>query len=81
MSLVVTEKLINKAKLKPLNECLDLEYQLSQRMVYRNDFNNGVDSVLVKKNHNPQWNPSNVNEISSEEIDKIFEIHTEKLYL
>ena len=81
MSLVVTEKLINKAKLKPLNECLDLEYQLSQRMVYRNDFNNGVDSVLVRKNHNPQWNPSNVNEISSEEIDKIFEIHTEKLYL
>ena len=81
MSLVVTEKLINKAKLKPLNECLGLEYQLSQRMVYRNDFNNGVDPGGGRKNNKPQWNPSNVNEISSEEIDKLFEIHTEKLYL
>ena len=81
MSLAVTIKLLNVAKLKTLGECLDIEYQLSQHMVYRNDFNNGVDSVLVSKKHHPQWNPSTINEINFDELNKMFEPHVEKLYL
>ena len=81
MSLAVTTKLLNLCKSKTLRECLNIEYQLSQHMVYRNDFNNGVDSVLVCKNHNPQWKPSNINEINYEEINKMFESSDEKLYL
>ena len=52
MSLAISSKLINDAKDKSLKECLETEYQLSQKMVYRNDFDNGVNSVLVKKDHN-----------------------------
>ena len=64
MSLAVTIKLINLGKSKTLRECLDMEYQLSQHMVYRDDFNNGVDSLLISKNHNPKWNPSSIIEIN-----------------
>ena len=46
-------------KSKTLRECLAIEYQLSQRMVYRDDFNNGVDSLLVSKDYKPNWRPSN----------------------
>ena len=81
MSLAVTVKLINDSKSKTLRECLDTEYQLSQHMVYRNDFNNGVDSVLVSKNYHPQWNPSTINEINFDKLNKMFEPHVKKLYL
>ena len=81
MSLAVSIKLINNAKSKSLKECLKIEYQLSQHMVYRNDFNNGVDAVLVSKNHQPQWTPSNIDEINYDEVNKMFEPHVKKLYL
>ena len=81
MSLAVSIKLINNAKSKSLKECLEIEYQLSQHMVYRNDFNNGVDSVLVSKNHHPQWSPSTIDKINYDEVNKMFEPHVKKLYL
>ena len=81
MSLAVTTKLINIGKSKSLRECLSIEYQLSQQMVYRKDFNNGVDSVLVSKTNNPRWKPSNLNEIDYEELNKMFEPSVENLYL
>ena len=81
MSLAVTDKLINDAKGKTLKECLETEFQLSQKIVYRDDFNNGVNSVLVSKDHNPQWQPSKLSQINIDDLNKYFEIHTEKLYL
>ena len=80
MSLAISSKLISDSKGKSLKECLETEYQLSQNVVYRDDFNNGVNSVLVTKDHSPQWNPSTINEINIEELNKYFESHTEKLY-
>ena len=81
MSLAVTEKLINNAKSKSLSECLENEYQLCQNMVYRNDFDNGVNAVLVNKTHQPIWHPSSLDKINSNEVDKMFEHNVEKLYL
>ena len=81
MSLAISTKLIEDAKGKSLKECLEIEYQLSQKVVYRDDFDNGVNSVLVTKDHSPQWSPSKINEINIEELNKFFENHTEKLYL
>jgi len=81
MSLAVTLKLIKDAESKTLSECLEIEYQLSQHMVYRNDFNNGVDSVLISKNHQPQWSPSSIDKINYNDLDNMFVSHKEKLYL
>ena len=72
MSLAVTVKLLNTSKTKTLKESLDLEYKIGQHMVYRNDFNNGVNSVLVSKNNNPLWYPSSIYDINYSELDKMF---------
>ncbi len=80
-SLATTVKLLDLGKSKTLRECLQLEYQLSQYMVNRNDFNNGVDSVLLTKDHNQQWDPPTINEIDYEELNKMFESQAKKLYL
>ena len=81
MSLAISIELLNNAKSKSLKECLEMEYQLCQHMVYRNDFDNGVDAVLVSKTHNPKWSPSSIENINFDEVDKMFEPHVEKLYL
>ena len=81
MSLAVTTKLINTALSKTLKQCLNIEYQLCQYMVNRDDFNNGVDSVLVSKDLKPQWKPININEINTDELNKMFELNAKKLYL
>ena len=80
MSLAISTKLINDSKGRSLKECLETEYQLSQNVVYRDDFDNGVNSVLVTKDHSPKWSPSRIDEINIKELNKYFESHTEKLY-
>ena len=81
MSLAISTKLIDDAKGKSLKECLETEFQLSQKIVYRSDFDNGVNSVLISKDHNPIWEPSTIDEINIEDLDFYFETHTENLYL
>ena len=81
MSLAISTKLVDDAKGKSLKECLETEFQLSQKIVYRSDFDNGVNSVLISKDHNPIWEPSTIDEINIEDLDFYFETHTENLYL
>ena len=81
MSLAVTTNLLKIAKSKTLKECLEIEFQLSQQMVNRDDFNNGVNSVLISKNHQPKWNPSTIDQINYDEVNKMFIPKIEKLYL
>jgi len=81
MSLVVTARLIEKAKNKSLQKCLEMEYQLCQHMVYRNDFNNGVDAILVSKNHKPKWHPKSLKDINVDEVEKLFKFHTENILI
>ena len=79
MSLAVTSDLINKGKIKNLKECLEMEYNLSQIMVYREDFDNGIDAVLISKHHNPKWNPASINDITENDVNKMFEFKDKKI--
>ena len=81
MSLAVTAELFKRAKNLTLKECFEMEFQLSQKIVYRNDFNNGVKAVLITKTNKPKWDPVSVNKITYEEINDLFQTHTLKLGL
>ena len=76
MSLAITTKLIDDAKGRSLKECLEIEFQLSQKIVYRDDFDNGVTSLLISKDHNPICQPSNIDEINIDELNNYFESDT-----
>ena len=79
MSLAVTTELINRAEHISLKNCLKMEFQVSQYIVYRNDFNEGIDNVLVSKTHNPKWQPSSINDINFKEVKSFFKPHIEPL--
>ena len=72
MSLAVTSLLLKDSSKKSLNNCLEMEYRLSQKMTNRDDFAEGIQAVLIEKHHNPKWNPSSINEININELDKLF---------
>ena len=81
MSLAVTVELLKRAENLSLKDCLKMEFQLSQHIVYRDDFNEGINNVLVSKENNPKWNPSTINDINFEEVKKTFNPHIEPLNL
>tara|TARA_B110000196_G_C21134224_1_gene660138 strand:+ start:54 stop:1055 length:1002 start_codon:yes stop_codon:yes gene_type:complete len=72
MSLAVTAMLIEISKKENLSNCLKLEYNLSQKMTSRSDFAEGIEAVLIKKHHKPNWQPNSIKEINSNELDSLF---------
>ena len=81
MSLVVTSFLLEKGRNKSLKQCLEMEFKLSQNMVYREDFDEGIDAVLISKHHNPNWSPSTIIDIDIKDVDKLFESNQDSLRL
>ena len=55
--------------------------ELSQLVVYRDDFNNEVEAILVRITYNPAWSSASIHDINFEEVDKFFENHIELLNL
>ena len=55
--------------------------ELSQLVVYQDDFNNGVEAILVSKTYNPTWSPASIHDINFAEVNKFFEPHVEPLNL
>ena len=80
MSLFVTNELIKKGRKKSLKECLEMEFNLSQKMVYRNDFNQGIDAVLISKTHKPKWDPELIEDINLNEVKGFFEENKNQLF-
>jgi len=71
-SMAVTHKQLKLGSQLPLEECLQMELRISANMLRKGDFIEGVRSLLVDKDRNPQWNPTSVSDISQEEIDSYF---------
>ncbi len=72
-SLKVTFRLLKEAKGLDLDSALKTEYRLSQRIVYHNDYLEGVSSIVVDKSKPPGWDPPTLEMVTDEEINSFFE--------
>eukprot|EP00029_Vermamoeba_vermiformis_P014293 TRINITY_DN9413_c0_g1_i1.p1 TRINITY_DN9413_c0_g1~~TRINITY_DN9413_c0_g1_i1.p1 ORF type:complete len:409 (-),score=108.12 TRINITY_DN9413_c0_g1_i1:13-1239(-) len=68
---VVFKSLRDGAKL-PLDECLKMEYRISQKFMEGHDFFEGVRALLVDKDKNAKWQPASVTEVSDEVVERYF---------
>ncbi len=53
-------------------DCMVMEYRLSQRCMQGHDFFEGVRAVVIDKDNAPRWRPATLEEVSTAEIEAYF---------
>ncbi|XP_019624581.1 PREDICTED: 3-hydroxyisobutyryl-CoA hydrolase, mitochondrial-like isoform X2 [Branchiostoma belcheri] len=72
-SMKITHRQLSMGGHLSLQECLQIEYRMSQGCVRGHDFYEGVRAVLVDKDHSPKWNPSTLEGVTPGIVDSYFE--------
>lgn len=71
-SLKVTLQQLRNGKSLTLDECLKMEYRMVLRFLQGHDFYEGVRAVIVDKDQNPKWQPSELSEVTQEMVEAYF---------
>jgi len=71
-SLKITHRLLNVGKNLSFEECLELEYNISQQFMKGADFYEGVHELLISKTNSPSWEPPTLAEVKQEYLDLVF---------
>jgi enoyl-CoA hydratase len=71
-SLKLTLKEIRKGRSMDIDDCLRMEYRLSQSVLAGHDFYEGVRAQLVDKDRNPKWYPATLDAVDDSAIDSLF---------
>ncbi len=53
-------------------DCMVMEYRLSQHVVPGHDFREGVRALLIDKDMQPRWQPATLAEVSADALDMWF---------
>jgi len=72
ISLKVTLRQLQKGKNQSLPSCLDMELALSMNFMQNHDFYEGVRSVLVDKDRNPQWKANVLAKVGEQDVERYF---------
>lgn len=60
------------AKAASLADALRIENRISQEMMERKDFYEGVRAILVDRDNNPKWDPATFEEVTDEIVNAHF---------
>lgn len=71
-SMKITLRQLQEGATMDLQECLQMEYRMSQGCVGDKDFYEGVRAVLVDKDNNPKWEPSTIQGVTPEKVASYF---------
>jgi len=53
-------------------DCMRMEYRLSQRIMAAHDFFEGVRAVVIDKDQSPVWRPARLADVSNDDVDGYF---------
>ena len=73
-SLKVTVAELRLGRALSFDECLKMEYRLSQSIMAGQDFYEGVRAVLVDKDHAPKWYPGSLDAVDPSAVESHFRI-------
>lgn len=77
-SLGLTFEHYYKAQSMTIEEILTMDYRLSQGCMLWGDFYEGIRALLIDKDKTPKWNPSSVELLEKEDVNKFFETEPKK---
>jgi enoyl-CoA hydratase/carnithine racemase len=53
-------------------DCMKMEFRIVSRIIYREDFYEGVRAVIIDKDNAPRWNPPRLAQVLESDIDAYF---------
>lgn len=68
-SMKVTLRQLLEGETMSLQDCLVMEYRISQHCMEDHDFYEGVRAVLVDKDQNPKWKPSVIEGVTPQKVE------------
>ncbi|MCK5623842.1 MAG: enoyl-CoA hydratase/isomerase family protein [Alphaproteobacteria bacterium] len=71
-ALKIAFRQIREGRELDFEDCMMLEYRLSQRVIPGHDFREGVRALLVDKDMSPKWAPPTLAAVTDEQIDGVF---------
>lgn len=71
-SLKITFRALRAGAKLGFDECMVMEYRLSQRVMAGHDFFEGVRAVVIDKDQTPRWRPPVLEEIGEAEVERYF---------
>lgn len=71
-SMKITLEQLQRGSELELEDCLTMEYRMSQACMAGHDFYEGIRAVLVDKDHKPRWQPERLEEVDRELVERHF---------
>ena len=71
-SLKVALKSLRIGKNISFEECMQMEFRMVNKVMNDHDFYEGVRALIIDKDNNPSWKPSNISEVEESFVDKFF---------
>jgi enoyl-CoA hydratase len=72
-SLKVTLRQLLEGSQMDFDDCMCMEYRITQRFLTHPDFYEGIRAAIIDKDRSPVWRPNNLESISAETVNKYFE--------
>lgn len=72
-SLKVTLAAMRKGRELNFDACMDQEFLLTSHFVRQHDFPEGIEAVIIRKDHTPRWKPATLAEVSAEIVASYFQ--------
>ena len=71
-SLALTHRHLRNAKGQPLDSVLKTDYRLSQHLIDGHDFREGIRAFVIDRDEKPNWQPSDLREVTPAALDALF---------
>ena len=71
-SLKVTYRQIREGKKLGFEDCMRLEFRLTNRFMRGHDFYEGVRAVILEKDNAPKWKPPSLQAVTANDVDGYF---------
>ncbi|MDR3491259.1 MAG: enoyl-CoA hydratase/isomerase family protein [Gammaproteobacteria bacterium] len=78
-SLKITLRQLQQGSKLNFDECMDLEYRLTNRFINNHDFFEGVRAAIIDKDQNPIWQPATLEDVNEAAIDNYFSVLEKEL--
>jgi len=72
IAMATTLTMLRRARNLSLTDCFRLEYHLGKQWFAKGDFLEGVRSLIIDKDKNPQWQPATIEELEQAKLDDLF---------